>query len=129
MNRKLAGLFIATPMIAGFAGGVASRLWTPGPVFAQEQLHPAVLSAKSFTLVDNLGQRRGSLSLTRDGSVTLRLYDENGRERIDVGNASPAVSNRNSGRLFDIRILDPDGHVAWSAMGGTSLLPLGKEIR
>jgi hypothetical protein len=129
MNRKLAGLFIATAIIAGYAGGVAARLWTPGPVFAQERLNPAVLTAASFALVDNSGQRRGSLSLTRDGSVTLRLYDENGRQRIDVGNASPGVSNRNSGGLFDIRILDPDGHVAWSAMGGASLLPLGKEIR
>ena len=129
MNRKLAGLFIAMAIIAGFAGGMVARLWTPRPVFAQEQMHPSVLSARSFVLVDNSGQRRGSLSLMRDGSVSLRLYDENGRERIDIGNASPAVSNRNSGPSFDVRILDPDGHVAWSAMRGTSLLPLGKEIR
>jgi hypothetical protein len=77
--------------------------------------------------VDDLGQRRGNLSLSRDGSVTLRLYDENGRERIEIGDGS--VLNRKSERVFDIRILDPDGRVAWSAMGGTSLLPLGKEIR
>jgi hypothetical protein len=127
MNRKLAGLFIAMAMIAGFAGGFAPRLWTPGPVFAQERMNPTVLSAKSFALVDDLGQRRGNLSLSRDGSVTLRLYDENGRERIEIGDGS--VLNRKSERLFDIRILDPDGRVAWSAMGGTSLLPLGKEIR
>jgi len=128
MNRKLAGLFVATAMIAGFAGGIAARLWTPGPVFAQERLNPAVLSAKSFALVDNLGQRRGSLSLARDGSVTLRLYDENGRERIEIGDSSLAVP-RKTDRSFDIRILDADGRVAWSAMGGASMLPLGKEIR
>jgi|SRR5579872_982944 len=129
MNRKLFGLLLLTAVLGGIVGAVTVRLWAPRTAFAQEQMGPAVISAKSFVLVNDSGQRRGVFSLTRDGSAMLRLYDENGKVRVEVGNSSPAFSNRKFEKLFDVRILDPDGRVAWSAEGDAGLLPLGKKFR
>src|ERR1043166_5356940 len=104
MNRTLVALFMATAIVAGVCGGVAARLWTPSPVFAQEVIPQKVFTAKSFVLVNDAGERRGILSIARDGSAALRLYDEKGMPRIEIGNfhSDPKFLNREEGP--DIRI-------------------------
>ena len=123
MNKTLVGLFIATAVVAGFAGGLAARYWTVTPVFAQNVMPVPVLNAKSFVLMNDAGERRGILTLSRDGSARLRLYDEQGKPRLEMG--SFVNSNVREGDEFDVRILSPEGRLVWSAQGGNSP-PLAK---
>jgi hypothetical protein len=124
MNRTLVAACIALALVSGFAGGVASRIWNAPPVFAQEFAHPKNVSSQSFILVNPAGDRRGLLTQSRDGSVVLRLYDEHGVGRIEMG--IPASGAKQPPTQPDIRILSPEGRITWSANGG--MLPLGKDI-
>jgi hypothetical protein len=129
MSRTLVALFIATAVIAGVCGGVAARLWTAPPVFAQEVIPQKVFTAKSFVLVNDAGERRAILSLARDGSAVFRLYDEKRMPRIEIGNFhyDPKALNQPEGP--DIRIRNSDGRIVWTALGGEDLFkPLGKGI-
>ena len=129
MHRTLVALFIATAVISGVCGGVAARLWTAPPVFAQEVIPQKVFTAKSFVLVNDAGERRAILSLARDGSAALRLYDDKGMPRIEIGNfhSDPKFLDRPEGP--DIRIRNADGRIVWTALSGGDLFkPLGKGI-
>lgn len=121
MNRTLVAFFLAVALVAGAAGGLASRFWNAPPVFAQES--PKSVSAQSFILVNSAGERRGILNVTRDGSVLLRLYDDGGTPRIEMG--IPAAGTNITPGYPDIRLLGPDGRTTWSAHGG--VLPLRKD--
>ena len=122
MNRTFFALLVATAVIAGFAGGFAVTLWNAPPVHAQELMHPKVLSAESFVLVNATGEKLGGMSVSPDGSATLQLYDNQGKPRIEMG------LYRSAGP--EIRLLGPGGRrVIWSAPGEPQVLPLGKEFR
>jgi hypothetical protein len=109
MNRTMLATCLILATICGFAGGLASKMWNASPVFAQERLHPKIVSAESFVLVNAAGERRGVLSVGRDGSAVLRLYDDaGGKPRIELG------TKFSSGEP-EIRILAQDGRTTWSA--------------
>jgi hypothetical protein len=108
MNRTMLATCIILATICGFAGGLASKLWNASPVFAQERLHPKSVSAESFVLVNAAGDKRGVLSVGRDGSAVLRLYDTSGMPRIELD------AKFSTGEP-EVRILAQDGQTAWSA--------------
>ena len=129
MNRTLIALFLATAIIAGVCGGVAVRLWTAPPVFAQEVIPQKVFTAKSFVLVNDAGERRAILNVGRDGSAAFRLYDDKGMPRIEIGNFRYATNPLNRPEGPDIRIRNSDGRIVWTALSGEDMFkPLGKGI-
>ena len=126
MTRAHVAAFILTAAASGFAGGLAVRLLSAPPVFAQEPMHPKVLSAESFTLVNAAGEVRGIIGFAPDGSARFRLSDGNGSPWIEAG-----ISRNAKGRMAEpgpeIRLLGPDGkRVLWSAPSEIQMLPAGK---
>jgi hypothetical protein len=77
MNQKF-NLTLA--LIAGLAGGFASRYLTPTPVFAQAQaLIPKEIKAQKFVIVNEEGQALGVFGFDSNGTPMVNLTDENGR--------------------------------------------------
>src|SRR5437868_9958790 len=118
MNRTVVALFVATAVVAGVCGGVAVRLVTTPPVFAQEVIPQKVFTAKSFVLVNDAGERRAILNLGRDGSAAFRLFDDKGIPRIEIGNFHYATNSLNRPEGPDIRIRNSEGRIVWTALSG-----------
>lgn len=55
MNRTLVAAFLAVALVAGAAGGLASRFWNAPSVFAQES--PKSVSAQSFIFGEQRGRK------------------------------------------------------------------------
>lgn len=71
---------VALALIAGFLGGLASRSWSPAPVYAQAPAAPpAELRAQKFVLVDENGVARGVFGLEANGSPAVEVADAKGR--------------------------------------------------
>ena len=119
MNRTSVALSIVMAVVAGFTGGFTARLWNVPPVHAQESMHPKALSAESFVLVNDAGEKRGEIGLSPDGSAILKLYDGRGKARIEMGIYASARP--------EIRLLGPGGkRIIWSAPGDPQVVPAGK---
>jgi hypothetical protein len=65
-------------LTAGFLGGLASRYWSPAPVYAQAT-SAAEIRARKFVLIDEKGTARGVFGLETNGSPTVEITDGKGR--------------------------------------------------
>jgi len=71
---------LAFALIAGFLGGLASRYWSPAPVYAQGQTAPpSEMQAQKFVLVDSNGAKRGVFGFETNGSPVIEMTDDKGR--------------------------------------------------
>lgn len=77
MNRKLnLGISLAT----GLLGGFLSHYVTSRPVLAQSQaVLPKEIAARSFVLVNGKGVPFGEFGFDKDGTASIKLFDESGK--------------------------------------------------
>jgi len=73
-------LALAFALAAGFLGGLASRYWSPAPVYAQGQTTPPTeIQAQKFVLVDSNGAARAVFGFETNGSPVIEIADSKGR--------------------------------------------------
>ena len=66
---------VALALVSGVIGGAAAqgRREQPNP-----QMVPDVVRAKHFELIDDMGNKRATLGIDRDGATQIVLYDAKG---------------------------------------------------
>jgi len=88
MGRSQTGVLIMASVFSGLLGGiVATCLVGGGLVTAEEPAEavPAVVSAKEFRLIDQLGRTRALLSFSDEGQPILTMRDASDIARVRVG--------------------------------------------
>jgi hypothetical protein len=121
--RVLAALTVGSGLLGS---AVFSLLLRGGPAMAQEEgTGQAVVTARRFELVDEQGQSRAVMAMTKEGTPALVLSDAAGKGRAWLtlrADGSPRLDFRDaSGRLravvgeSTITLCKRDGAVAWQA--------------
>jgi hypothetical protein len=78
-NKQFLILVIVASLLGGVCGAILTHVFTSKPTFAQMRPKGKVVSAEEFTLLDEKGNIRLSLTMTPDDSINLALYDEGGK--------------------------------------------------
>lgn len=89
MERKQhLGFLVGVALLTGLIGGTLSHyVATPWPVRAEEETQdkePRRITAEEFRIVGSNGEIRARLAISSRGSVFLRLFDENGEDRVTL---------------------------------------------
>jgi hypothetical protein len=79
---KTIPVFVLTAVLAGFAGGVASRFFFTDDL---RSLHFGPLRASRFDLVDEKGKTIASLTPDGEFAAALVFFDQNRQPRAKLG--------------------------------------------